>query len=588
MNSPPGSRSRVIVLCIVGCITCIPRSPAQTCIAVSALPGSTAGGESVLVAISGDGRWTAFQSAASDLVAGDSNGREDVFLRDLWSSAFVLASVSSAGGQGNDASRQPSTSNDGRYVVFQSFASNLVDGDTNGASDIFLRDVASGTTTRISVRSDGSQSEGLCRYPFVSRDGRYTAFESSASDLVDGDDNGTKDIFLHDRIARTTVRASVAEDGGSPNGECFSPAISPDGRYVAFSSAASNLVPGDANGEVDVFLRDLLLAQTELVSRPASGGADGSSFQPSLSDGARLVAFTSQAANLVAGDDNGFADVFVKNRIDGSLTLASVSTLGASTDWDVYGTRITANGRFVAFYSNASTLVPPDGNWRADAFVRDLELGVTIRASETEFGTLPTADVFYPTLSDDGRYVAFQTSAANMVPGDPNGTSDVFVSDLAGNFRGFCTASVLGPLDCPCANNGALGHGCDNSAGGGGARLIGLGSTGAGVVSLVASHLEGSFAVVLQGHASLGRSAFGDGVVCLGAPLLRLYTTAVVASIAIVPGEGDQPVLARSAALGDPISTGDIRTYQVLYRDSSPAFCTSEAWNLTNAVRVDW
>src|SRR5260221_244418 len=228
--------------------------------------------------ISAGGRVGAFQSDADNFVAGETNGVQDVFLRDRRSGTTERVSVGTAGTQGNDNSGDipalaPSISADGRFVAFQSAASNLVAGDTNGRLDIFVRDRRSGTTERVSVATDGTQGNdnsgdwGLS----ISADGRFVAFISSATNLVSGDTNANNDVFVHDRQSGTTERASVATDGTQANFYSRLPSISADGRFVAFLGNASNLVPGDTNGWADVFVLDRPTAPTEPTC-PSTGG----------------------------------------------------------------------------------------------------------------------------------------------------------------------------------------------------------------------------------------------------------------------------------------------------------------------------
>jgi len=221
-------------------------------------------------------------------------------------------SVASDGTQGNDNSWDPSISADGRYVAFFSHASNLVPGDTNGKADVFVHDRVTGQTTRVSVASDGTEGNGYSWFPSISADGRYVAFESIASNLVPGDTNGVSDVFVHDRLTGQTTRVSVASDGTQGHSASDHPSISADGRYVAFESFASNLVPGDTNGKRDVFVHDRLTGQTARVSVASDGTqGNGDSIYPSISADGRYVAFVSGASNLVPGDANGNIDVFI-------------------------------------------------------------------------------------------------------------------------------------------------------------------------------------------------------------------------------------------------------------------------------------
>jgi Tol biopolymer transport system component len=341
-----------------------------------------------------------------------------------------LVSVASDGTQGNSHSGSPSISADGRYVAFASYASNLVPGDTNGVMDVFVHDRLTGQTTRVSVASDGTQGNGESRYPSISADGRYVAFMSYASNLVPGDTNGKADVFVHDRLTGQTTRVSVASDGTQGNGDSWGwPSISADGRYVAFESSASNLVPGDTNGRADIFVHDRLTGQTTRVS-VASDGTQGnnSSVWPSISADGRYVAFMSYASNLVPGDTNGALDIFVHDRLTGQTTRVSVASDGTQGNGYSWDSSISADGRYVAFESWASNLVPGDTNGKQDIFVHDRLTGQTTRVSVASDGTEGNNNSGWPSISADGRYVAFHSDASNLVPGDTNGRADVFVA----------------------------------------------------------------------------------------------------------------------------------------------------------------
>jgi Tol biopolymer transport system component len=390
--------------------------------------GTQGNGASALPSISADGRYVAFLSGASNLVPGDTNGVDDVFVHDRLTGQTTRVSVASDGTEGNGHSESPSISADGRYVAFASYASNLVPGDTNGVMDVFVHDRLTGQTTRVSVASDGTQGNGESRYPSISADGRYVAFMSYASNLVPGDTNGVMDVFVHDRLTGQTTRVSVASDGTQGNGDSVSPSISADGRYVAFMSYAYNLVPGDTNGKADVFVHDRLTGQTTRVSVASDGtqGNDGSG-GASISANGRYVAFVSGASNLVPGDTNGVDDVFVHDRLTGQTTRVSVASDGTQGNGDSWWPSISADGRYVAFMSWASNLVPGDTNGTWDVFVHDRLTGQTTRVSVASDGTEGNSDSIYPSISADGRYVAFQSWASNLIPRDTNGAWDVFV-----------------------------------------------------------------------------------------------------------------------------------------------------------------
>jgi Tol biopolymer transport system component len=329
--------------------------------------------------ISADGRYVAFYSPASNLVSGDTNGSVDIFVRDRQTGTTELVSVSSSGVQGNGSSYSPSISADGRYVAFYSLASNLVTADTNLYEDVFVRDRQAGTTERVSVSSAGAQGNSSSYTPSISADGRYVAFRSYATNLVSGNVNGYSDIFVRDRQTGTTTRVSVANAGYEGNNDSSSPSISADGRYVAFASLASNLVSGagDTNGVEDIFVRDRQTGTTERVSVSSAGTqGNGASSSPSISADGRYVAFYSLASNLVSGDTNGTFDIFVRDRQTGTTELVSVSSSGVQGNSASSSPSISADGRYVAFYSPASNLVSGDTNGSADIFVR-AELGPT-------------------------------------------------------------------------------------------------------------------------------------------------------------------------------------------------------------------
>ncbi len=242
-------------------------------------------------------------------------------------------SVDSGGAQGNDWSQWPSISADGRYVAFGSNANNLVSGDTNASNDVFVHDRQSGATERVSIDSLGAQGNDVSGSSSISADGRYVAFSSSATNLVSGDTNGwMPDVFVHDRQNGTTERVSIDSLGVQGNDGSHNPSISADGRYVAFFSYANTLVSGDTNFTSDVFVRDRQSGTTKRVSIDSLGAqASWHSYFPSTSADGRYVAFYSFANNLVSGDTNLTSDVFVRDRC-GSATSATFSGDGINAD----------------------------------------------------------------------------------------------------------------------------------------------------------------------------------------------------------------------------------------------------------------
>lgn len=360
-----------------------------------------------------------------------------------WATAqqTTRASVDSLGVEGDDDSSLPVLSRDGRYVVFQSDASNLVPGDVNSNMDLFVHDRRTGVTRQVSVDSLGNGGNGPSREPAISADGRFVAFTSDASNLVPGDTNQTWDVFVRDLVLGTTERVSVDSFGQQVNGISGLPTLSADGRYVAYSSTASSLVAGDTNGFRDVFVRDLWNGITERVS-VASGGAQaagGISDTPSISGDGRFIAFTSSATNLVVGDTNNVGDVFVHDRSTGTTLRASVSTAGVQSTAASFAPAIALDGSAVAFQSNSSSLVPGDTNNTTDVFLRDLGANATERISRAWNAGQPNGPSSRPSISGDGSKVLFQSSANNLVPIDANG----FVQDQFLYDRSTGTAAVV-------------------------------------------------------------------------------------------------------------------------------------------------
>jgi Tol biopolymer transport system component len=382
---------------------------------------------STLGSTSDDGQVIAFWSKADNLVDGDMNGRSDVFIRNRCANWTVRVSVSTEGFQGNGDSLNGHLSGTGRYVVFSSDAANLVPGDTNGARDVFVRDRYAFTTSRVSVATAGAQSNGASDWPRISADGRFVVFESAASNLVPGDTNGLADVFLRDRALGQTTRLSLTSAGGQANGRCYGAGISDDGLTGVFVSDATNLVHADTNGVSDVFVRDRSMGATARLSLSGTGvQGNGASSGALVSPDGRWIAFTSTASNLVAFDTNGAADVFLKDRLSGITRRESVGPSQANGASRVAG--MSSGGRYVMFSSEASNLINGDTNGAWDVFVRDRWEAATRRVS---LGCQGQAvwNCGGTGLSRDGRYVVFNSLAGNLVT-DDRGFCDVFVVDL--------------------------------------------------------------------------------------------------------------------------------------------------------------
>ena len=363
---------------------------------------------------------------------GDTNETYDVFVRDRLTHSTQRVSVSSDGTQANNGSLGAAMSPDGRYVAFPSLASNLVPGDTNETIDVFLRDRVEHTTERVSVSSTGAQQNGsLVSVPALSADGRYVAFTSDASNLAPKDTNGVEDVFVRDRQTGTTGRVSLSNLGAAQgNGYSFAPAISADGRYVTFGSVATNLVSGDTNNEADIFVRDRQKHTTRRINLSSIGKAQATamSVEPVISRDGRYIAYSSVAPNLVPGDTNQREDVFVRDRLTHTTSRVSVSSTGAQIGGGSGGPSLSANGRRIAFVSSGANAVRGDTNGRTDVFVRDLGANTTERVSISSTGAQGNNDSRACAISRDGQHVAYSSDASNLVPGDVNGNLDVFLA----------------------------------------------------------------------------------------------------------------------------------------------------------------
>jgi len=426
--------------------------------------GIQADGYSSGASISADGQYVVFSSEASNLVAGgphldgEGNVIGDVYIHNNKTNVTEIVSVASDGTRANDWSGTPAISADGRYVAFYSSATNLVDEevgtDENGDSlgGIFIHDTKTGETVLVNVASDGTPANDYSGSKMglsISADGRYVTFGSSATNLVDNDNNGQFDVFVHDMLTGTNTIVSVASDGTEADGTSDGGRISADGRYVAFLSWASNLVDNDSNGFNDIFVHDMLTGETTRISVASDGteaNADCNDI-PSISADGRYVAFGSSATNLVEGitniDNNGnpASNMFVHDTLTGVTTRINVASDGTQANNNSGGGTISANGRYVAFQSFASNLVADDnnvdtdGNPITDIFVHDTLTGITTIVSVASDGTQANGHSNGPSISADGRYVAFGSMASNLVTGDTNvdadgnPLSDIFIRD---------------------------------------------------------------------------------------------------------------------------------------------------------------
>jgi Tol biopolymer transport system component len=441
--------------------------------------------------ISDDGRYIAFESAASNLVAGDTNGVTDIFVHDRQSNTITRVSLGVGGAEANAASSSAKISGDGRHVVYLSTATNLAAGITNGRQHVFVYDRVMGTTACVSVSSSGTPASDNSFSPAISSNGRYVVFESYATNLAGTDADAVADVFLRDRgadyndTAGVTTLISANTSGTQPTGESRFPAISRNGLFVSFAATGMTLVNGGASSARDIYLWDLNRNTLERISVASSALANGDSSYSSISDDGNTVAFASLATNLVSGDTNAKQDVFVRNRQTGITTRVSLSDSEAQSGYDSSFPVISANGRYVGFVSESSALYQRasktvSGDFDAISaatggggggggttipsviYRRDTTQNVTVRVSSNNSGTASSATSNSLAMNADGTLIAFGSTGSNLAcSGDGNDVSDVFLRDLNSGAAPACTTS-----------SGSTSSG--KSGGGGALRLFGL------------------------------------------------------------------------------------------------------------------
>lgn len=414
--------------------------------------GAPGNGASSLPHIAGNGRYIAFDSVATDLVPGDGNGVRDIFLWDAQTDAVVRVSVDAAGAEADGASQQAKVSNDGSRVAFESAATNLVAGDTLGLRDVFVKLLDTGVVRRVSVSSGGAQASGNSDIESIAGNGRSVAFVSAATNLVSGDTNGVTDLFVHTLPSGVTRRANVSASGQQGTASAANGSLSDDGGWIIFVSRDDNLV-GPLPGYGQVFRKNLDTEAIELLTY----GQDGAAIRAALSGDGSTACFSSFATDLIAGDVNEALDVFVvAAAVPFIAELASLATppapLTAGTQRSA-GPDLSADGRYVVFSAlgviDTETFIeagmrPPEQVYRLDR-----DSGAIVRASSDPAGQSGDAGSDHARISADGRYVAYQSRAANLAPGDGNGAADIF------RFDATTGASVLVSL----STSGSAGEG---------------------------------------------------------------------------------------------------------------------------------
>jgi Tol biopolymer transport system component len=452
-----------VILCLLSIPTSSSSQAQRTSLVSVNFAGTNSGNdESYFPTVSADGRYIAFTSVANDLVPNDQNNQPDVFVRDLQTGVTSLVSINLAHtASGNGGSSSPSISADGRFIAFDSDASNLTSNPvTPLTANVYVRDRVTGITTLVSIDKTGTKGGNHNSLTAViSADGRVVAYASVATDLVPNDTNGHLDVFARNLQTGITTLVSV-NNAGTNGGNSDSSAqqgegvtaslLSADGRFVTFISHASDLVvTPDTNDSTDIFVRDLIAGKTTLASINAGGTAtsNGASAAMAMNSDGSVVAFSSNARDIVANANGG---VFVRNLKTQTTVVASINSNGGSQT--ALLPALSADGRYVTFMGATSDLVPGSHPTHLfDIFVRDLKNGVTTLVSMNRSGTGPgNGETLTPTISSDGRYVAFISSATDLVdipdswPPNISQGRDVFVRDLQTGQTSMVSINQLG------------------------------------------------------------------------------------------------------------------------------------------------
>ncbi len=382
--------------------------------------------------LSADGRFLAFDSFATNMVALDFNRHADVFVRDLAQDLTVRISLNSSGVEGSMASAAPSISGDGRFIAFQSYADNFIGNDQNFAEDVFVHDRQSGQTECISVGMFGRTGNGRSWSPVISADGHYVCFVSRANDLVQGDGNWNADVFVYDRWLDSMDRISIDSNGVEANSYSESASMSADGRIIAFCSHASNLVVEDSNSSKDIFLHDRLYRKTKRISLSESGSqADDQSVDPSISADGKWVSFTSYAKNLHSSDTNSVSDIYLYDRESNSIEFVSRGAGNMVSTYPSQKSTLSGDGRFMVFQSGARNWSASDKNQVDDIYLYDRQLGILERVSVGQGDVEANWDCMRPSMNANASKVIYATRADSLddsnVDNDNNDKVDVYL-----------------------------------------------------------------------------------------------------------------------------------------------------------------
>jgi Tol biopolymer transport system component len=416
--------ARLGCLTVTGALVIALPAPAHAAVLATDLVSVTADGtqgneNSILPSVDADGRFVVFESPASNLTSSDDNGKYDVFLTDRDTGSLELISRGADGRPLPGDSGGSQISADGRFVTYHSWT-----GTSAEPPKVYVYDRVEQATEQISAGARGGTS------PTISGDGRYVTFTSSSEDIVPDANRWYEDVFLHDRKAGETRIVSSSADGTQGDRSSSKGVVTADGRHVAFVSSATNLVPGDTNGAEDIFLKNLTTGDVQRITVTSDGSQLTDFFiysDPSVSADGRYVSYATTGA-FDPADVNGDIDVYLRDTVTGETTLLSRRAGGEplSSGW-ASSPAVSGDGSSIAFWSNSSQIVAGDTNYTGDLFVYDRASGVTERVSVTSSGAeADGADS--GVLSHDGRLAFYRAGAANLVPNDTNGRDDIFVT----------------------------------------------------------------------------------------------------------------------------------------------------------------
>lgn len=383
--------------------------------------------------VAAGGNLVVFHSDSSHLVADDLNLDTDIFMLDRTKGRLELVSRSGSGANGNARSEFPTLSADGRWVAFQSRATNLITGDNNTFQDVFVKDRQTGTVRRASVGASGVQARGGSDASMISANGLFVVYQSFATNLVAGDTNGCWDVFLYDMTTRVTRCLSLNPAGRTGNGDSVGPLISQDGRWVAFSSYAADLVPDDGNQDQDVFLADTVTGAIELVSRrPDGASAHGASTAGSISADGRWILFDSSADDLgQASTGEGAGAGYLYDRMTRVVTRLVVPVPAGVGDPGFFGATLSADARYVALNSSSPALVAGNDRGYTQVYLWDRQTG-GLRCLSLGFDRRPgTGNSFGARFSPDARFLTIRSFAANLLGETGYGSSQAYVIDTA-------------------------------------------------------------------------------------------------------------------------------------------------------------